>query len=202
VNLAIKTRKLKISNPFSHVSLPKDDGVEREPLSEAEMALVRDNLRKLSPHDQLLWKWLACTGMRLSEPFEIDRKYEENGVRYVIVGTKTRSSRRRVPIPTELLPAERIEGPLFKGNPETVAKRLRYFLKRLKISHDPKAGTGNPAKVVHSLRHRAKDRLRSAHCSKDIQHHILGHDEVTVADGYGTGYPMDVLLPYVDKIGW
>jgi len=203
INLAIKEGKLTF-NPFSSIVPKEKDGIERAVLSEQDMAKVRDHLSELAPHDQLLWKLLACTGMRLAEPFEIREEYEENGVRYVIVGTKNAQSRRRVPIPPALfdvLPAK-IEGPLFPDGPETTAKRLRYFLKRLGIMYDSGKGTGDPRKLIHSLRHRAKDRLRAAGCQLDIQYHLLGHEELTVAKGYGHGYPMDVLLPWVEKIGY
>jgi integrase len=185
--------------------VPKDkDGIERGPLYDDDMAKVRDHLHQLSEPDQLLWKWLAMTGMRLSEPFEITSELQDNGVRYVIVGTKNAQSRRRVPIPPALFPMlpAKINGRLFPDKSETAAKRLRYFLKRLGISHDSAKGTGDPRKTVHSLRHRAKDRLRAAQCPLDIQYHILGHEELTVAQGYGHGYPMDVLLPWVEKIGF
>jgi hypothetical protein len=45
------------------------------------------------------------------------------------------------------------------------------------------------SKVVHSLRHRAQDRLRSAGCPEDVRWAILGHEEKTVAKGYGKGFP-------------
>jgi len=203
VNLAIDENKLSF-NPFSNVAPKADDSINRLPLSDEDMELVRSHLHELRNEDQLLWKWLATTGMRLEEPFQIMSEYRENGTRYVIVGTKTATSKRRVPIPEEILPSvpTKIEGPLFTGTPETAAKRLRYFLKRLGISHDSKHETGDKRKVVHSLRHRAKDRLRSVRCPLDIQHELLGHEVRTVASGYGRGYPVEELKTWIDKIGY
>ena len=56
--------------------------------------------------------------------------------------------------------------------------------------------------VNHSLRHRAKDRLRAFGCPEDVQEWICGHEETTAADGYGKGPPMSVLKPWIDKIGY
>ena len=68
----------------------------------------------------------------------------------------------------------------------------------------PKANCGivDRAKVVHSLRHRAQDRLRTAGRPEDIRWAILGHEEKTVAAGYGVGHPVSMLKLWIDKIGF
>ncbi|EHP92855.1 DUF6538 domain-containing protein [Methylorubrum extorquens] len=192
------------SNPFHKVTPARDDRLIRIPLSEADMLNVSKSLHRLSRADQLLWKLLATTGMRLDEAFQIKEEHREDDIRYVRIGTKTASSDRRVPIPTELLEdlPTRIVGPLFEGASEVAGKRLIYFLKRLEISYDSRKGTGDKRKVVHSLRHRAKDRLRAMSCPLDIQYEILGHEKSTVAAGYGHGYPMTVIRSYIDRIKW
>jgi len=203
VNLAIQENRMK-SNPFNNVVPKIDDKLDRQPLSDDDMATIRQNLHKLSLSDQLLWKLLATTGMRLDEPFSIMEEFREGDARYVIVGTKTKTSKRRVPLPTcilELLPPK-IECPLFAGSSETAGKRLRYFLKQLQISYDKDKGTGDKRKVVHSLRHRAKDRLRAVRCPEDVQYEILGHEVRTVASGYGRGYPVFELRNWIDLVGF
>ncbi|TXN14104.1 tyrosine-type recombinase/integrase [Methylobacterium sp. WL122] len=192
------------SNPFHKVTPHRNDRLKRSPLSTNDMKEVARNLELLSNSDQLLWKLLACTGMRLDEAFQINEEYIEDGVRYVKIGTKTTSSERRVPLPTLLLSdlPHRIEGPIFSGQSSVAGKRLMYFLRKLQISHDRLRGTGDRRKVVHSLRHRAKDRLRAERCPLDVQYEILGHEKSTVAAGYGHGYPVIAILEYVDKIGW
>jgi hypothetical protein len=52
------------------------------------------------------------------------------------------------------------------------------------------------------LRHRAQDRLRAAECPEDIRWSILGHEEETVADSYGTGFSVPQLKKWIDKIGF
>lgn len=195
VNLAIDEATLKF-NPFSSIVPERDDKQRRLPLSEADIRNVKLNLDRLDEADQLLFRVLAATGMRLSEAFEIDGEMRERGCRYVIVGRKTSESLRRVPLPAAVLSflPRKLEGRLFPGDPRAASKRLNRFLKRL--------GIGDHRKVVHSLRHRAQDRLRAAGCPEDCRWAVLGHEKETVAAGYGEGFPVPLLKRWIDKIGF
>ena len=196
VNLAIKEGRLTF-NPFSAVVPKSDDKAKRLPLDEADIRTMKRNLvDKLGESDQLLVRLLGATGMRLSEAFEIDAEATERGVRYVIVGKKTEQSLRRVPLPTNALAylPKTIKGPLFDGGPRAASKRLNRFLREI--------GIADPRKVVHSLRHRAQDRLRAAGCPQDVRWAILGHEEKTVAAGYGEGFPVTMLAKWMAKIGF
>ena len=103
---------------------------------------------------------------------------------------------RRVPLPAGVLPhlPKSIKGPLFQGAAPAASKRLNRFLND--------CGIVDPRKVVHSLRHRAQDRLRAAGCPEDTRWAILGHEEKTVAAGYGEGFPVPLLKQWIDKIGF
>jgi integrase len=196
VNLAIKENKLKF-NPFASVVPKRDDKQRRLPLSDADVRECKRNLDKLSKSDQLLIRLLGSTGMRLSEAFEIEGEEKEKGCRYVVVGKKTEQSLRRVPLPAAVLPfvPKTIKGPLFAGNTAAAAsKRLNRFLND--------CGIADPRKVVHSLRHRAQDRLRAAGCPEDVRWAILGHEEETVPAGYGEGFPVQLLRKWIEKIGF
>ena len=199
VNLAIKEGRLKF-NPFASVVPKRDDKQRRLPLSDDDMKVIKRNLGKLSESEQLLFRVLASTGMRLSEAFEIDSEEKERRCRYVIVGKKTEQSLRRVPLPAAVLPflPKAIRGPLFVSSDadpaDAASKKLNRFL--------DDCGIVDRAKVVHSLRHRAQDRLRAAGCPEDIRWAILGHEEKTVAAGYGVGHPVPMLKLWIDKIGF
>ncbi|WP_146140363.1 site-specific integrase [Alsobacter soli] len=198
VNIAVKDGKLD-RNPFSDVVPQRDDATEREPFVEEQMALARQLLPSLRPEDALVWRILATTGMRLSEAMGLDHEHDELGHRYWMIGEKTITSKRRVPIPKalELYLPKKITGPLFAAhlNPSMMSKRLMSFIRnRLKIADE--------AIVVHSLRHRAKDRLRAVGCPEEIQEWILGHDKITAGDGYGKGPPVSKLVPWINRIGW
>ena len=199
VNLAIDEGKLKF-NPFSSIVRDRDDKQRRLPLSETDIRNLKRNLDQLDEADQLLFRVLASTGCRLSEAFEIDGEMKEGGCRYIIVGRKTDQSLRRVPLPAALLPflPRKIEGQLLKAEPRgagAASKRLMRFLRAV-------VGIDDPRKVVHSLRHRAQDRLRAAGCPEDLRWAILGHEEETVAAGYGEGFPVPLLKRWIDKIGF
>jgi integrase len=132
----------------------------------------------------------------LSEALSIKSEATEGGVRFVICGTKTEASKRRVPLPADVLAflPEVISAPLFNVHAETASKRLNRYLRDV--------GIIDPAKVVHSFRHRAKDRLRAAGCPLDIQYELLGHESRTVASGYGVGSPVPDLKKWIDRIGF
>jgi integrase len=195
VNLAIDEARLKF-NPFSSIVRERDDKQRRLPLNETDIRNVKKNLDRLDEGDRLLFRVLAATGMRLSEAFEIDGEMKERGCRYIIVGSKTSQSLRRVPLPDAVLPflPRKLEGPLFPGGPRAASKRLNRFLNDV--------GIDDPRKVVHSLRHRAQDRLRAAGCPEDLRWAILGHEQKTVAAGYGEGFPVPLLKRWIDKIGF
>jgi integrase len=195
VNLAIGEGKLRF-NPFSGVVPKRDDKRTRLPLSDADIAETKRNLGGLDDADQLLFRLLATTGMRLSEAFEIDDEATEHGIRFIIAGKKTEQSLRRVPLPAGMLPhlPKAFKGALFEGGPAAASKRLNRFLRD--------CGIGDPRKVLHSLRHRAQDRLRAAGCPEDVRWAILGHEEETVAAGYGEGFPVLMLKRWIDKIGF
>ena len=199
VNLAIREGKLRF-NPFASVVPKRDDKQRRLPLRDADLKVCKRNLEKLSESDRILIRLLGSTGMRLSEAFEIEGEEKERGCRYVVVGKKTEQSLRRVPLPAAVLPflPKVIKGPLFpkdtKDPADAASKRLNRFL--------DDCGIVDPRKVVHSFRHRAQDRLRAAGCPEDLRWAILGHEEETVAAGYGEGFPVPLLRKWTDKIGF
>jgi integrase len=201
VEIAIDEGKLTF-NPFRNVVPEGKDELKRKPLSDADMELCKNNLSKLSDTDQLLFRFLATTGARLGEAFQIDGEEMEHGIRFVMVGSKTEASRRRLPLPADFLSHQKKEivGPLFalKGSAELTAKaasrRLNAFL--------DECGLINSNIVIHSLRHRAADRLRSYECPQDIRRAILGHEDASVSEGYGEGFSVSKLKEWIDKIGF
>jgi integrase len=195
VNLAIKENRLRF-NPFSSIVPKRNDKQKRLPLTDADIKATKHHLGELAAADQVLFRLLASSGLRLSEAFEIDGEAKERGVRYVIIGKKTPQSERRVPLPAAVLPylPAIIKGRLFGGGAPAASKRLMRFLRGV--------GIVDPRKVVHSLRHRAQDRLRACACPEDIRWALLGHEEESVATGYGEGFPVPMLKKWIDRIGF
>jgi len=193
---AIKDGLLSV-NPFAE-AVPQNgsDELRRKPLTDADMALCKKHLDTLSERDALLFRLLATTGARLGEAYHINGEQKEHGVRYVVIGSKTKASLRRVPLPKDLLPylPKVIKGPLFTGSPKAASGRLNTFL--------DDCGLKDKAIVIHSLRHRAADRLRAAECPQDIRYALLGHEKKSIAEGYGEGFAVTTLKKWVDKIGF
>jgi hypothetical protein len=85
-------------------------------------------------------------------------------------------------------------GDYTRANTRGASKRLNRFLND--------CGIVDPRKVIHSLRHRAQDRLRAAGAQKDMREALLGHDKITVGESYGEGFPVPQLKRWIDKIGF
>ena len=195
-------------NPFSKVMPPKPKGraaiiaareSKRLPLEESEIKLLMAHIDELRDEDQFLFRLLACTGMRLDEAFQIREEIEHEGFRAAWIGTKTDSSDRMIPFPTALLPffPEKVTGPLFKENSETVGKRLRYWMRKHGISYNTAKKTGDKRKVVHSLRHRVKRLCDTYRIDRDTRHWLLGHER-SVDDTYGFHHPLKPILEAID----
>jgi integrase len=209
VNLAIEESKHKGINPFVSVVPDRKDADECDAYDDNDMKIIRANLHKLSPNDQLLVRTVATTGMRRGEAFEIASEKIEDGIRYCTVGTKTDASYRRVPFPKDLLPPhlpKKITGPLFAGRKDAASKRLRKFLKDIGIINE---NDGRYIRPFHSFRHRAKKRLRRAVPDGELRNAIGGWTDGKKDSGvtYGTkdddkGYPMKMLKAAIDKIGF
>ena len=54
--------------------------------------------------------------------------------------------------------------------------------------------------VIHSFRHSLRDRLRAVECPSDIVDAIGGWQTSGVGHGYGSGYPLEVLEKWMNKI--
>jgi hypothetical protein len=52
---------------------------------------------------------------------------------------------------------------------------------------------------MHSFRHSMRDRLRSVQCPADIADQIVGWATDGVGQGYGSGYPTEVLMEWMGK---
>jgi integrase len=194
INHANATGDLK-GNPFFKVVDHKDDKLERLCFDADDMALANAHmLPKLGQDERLMWLILAATGMRHSEAFAIREEFREDGIRYVRVGKKTDSSKRRVPLPDCLLPhlPAKIFSPLFEDpSLKNISKNLLRAVRR--------TVTKDERKVVYSLRHRVHTRLRAIGCPIDVQKEIVGHENGDHGN-YGK-FAIATLKPWIDQIG-
>lgn len=185
VNFAIAEGVLPADtiNPFAGVVAKEgDDSQDRVPLDAADIAACQNATDKdgrkfwdaLRTEDQLLFRVLCTTGMRLSEAFQIKSEQSLQGIRFCEVVSRkgkvgSKPTVRRVPFPVHLLPhlPAVVEGPLFSGASADAGKRLNAFIRSVGIT--------DTKKTLHSLRHRAISLLEEAECPDHINRRLFGH---------------------------
>lgn len=182
-------------NPFRLVSFtaaPREEGARR--------AFTDAELKQLWPLDPAV-RVLTCLGLRVSELFSRTRADLELGVLVIAdrgqFRVKTRSSRRRVPVPSALLPDL---GSILadRRTASTKAQRLRDLVREQ---------FEDPALVPHSFRHTWYTLARRAGIPQDVTAELAGHSPVNrVQGGYGS-FPDQVLIEAVKLIhhetpGW
>lgn len=163
-------------------------------------------------------KWLPVlalwTGARLQElgRLQVEDVRTDRGVTYLDLtsaGTKTTSSKRRVPVHKELVRLgflayveERRKakgGPLFpalKSERSSPTEGWTSWWGRYCRSN----GITDPRKVFHSFRHTVKDGLRDSGVPFDIRSILQGHTVPGVGEGYGQGFALHVLAEAMDKL--
>lgn len=163
-------------------------------------------------------KWLPIlalfTGARLQElgRLQVEDVRTDRGITFLDLtsaGTKTTSSKRRVPIHKELVHLgflayveERRKakgGPLFpalKSKRSSPTEGWTSWWGRYCRSN----GIADPRKVFHSFRHTVKDGLRDSGVPFDIRSILQGHTVPGVGEGYGQGFALHVLAEAMDKL--
>lgn len=142
-----------------------------------------------------IFELLCTTGMRIGEL--LNRRPEDIQDQMLVIGRtvdwkpKTKSSYRRVPIPTHLL--QRLKDLIPVSSPGAWEQRLRPQIRQL---FDDKQ------LVIHSCRHTFKSLARKVGMPSDVSDEIDGHkkkDVSTISDHYGD-YPDDVLIKWVNVV--
>jgi integrase len=107
---------------------------------------------------------------------------------------KNAASRRVVPVHPALIEAGFAVDLLpFKSSGHYYSKQINPWMRKETSIADRRL-------TFHSTRHTFKDRLRAARVPEPIQRALMGHGKEDVADGYGIGYPMNVLAEEVAKV--
>ena len=116
--------------------------------------------------------------------------------------TTNAPSERTVPLSPEavkvlqaLITDKEPEAPVFEhyARPRGMDRVSAMMMKRFrKVINDKKL-------LMHSLRHRMKDKLRNTGCPEAVSMAILGHGTNTVAANYGSGYAVEVMREHMEK---
>ena len=160
-------------------------------------------------------RWLVAlvsnTGMRLAEAagLSLDDFNLQADIPFVEVrkhpwrSLKTSASARVIPLSgMALWAAQRIlqqadtssyAFPRYNRGSRTSANSASAAINKWLKDHVPAGCT------LHSFRHSMRDRLRAVQCPTDIAEQIGGWATDGVGQGYGSGYPIDVLDSWVRK---
>ena len=212
-NFAASEMGISITNPFGGVYYDRQAGVqEREPLPVEAILAIQNNCQRLD--DELRWlvALVSDTGMRLAEAAGLKREdlvIDGNHPRVVIREhpwrrLKTARSAREVPlVGNALWAAQRIHS----ANSDTFYAFPRYNRSGQTNANSASAALNKWLKpmvpercTMHSFRHSLRDRLRAMECPSDIVDQLGGWQTEGVGQGYGKGYPLDVLERWMGRI--
>jgi integrase len=217
------------SNPADGISLPipRNGKTTRLPFSIQDLNIIfcfpvfTQNERPRGGGGEAA-KWIPLlalfTGARLEELGQLlvsDIKQEgdihfldmtviEEGKHY-----KTQSSRRKVPLHSQLIGLGFLEYvherraagdtrlfPEVKSNLEQTTAAWSKWWGRYSREH----GINDSRKVFHSFRHTVKDALREAGVETALNDAVMGHTQGSVGGRYGSGYSLRAMAEAVEKI--
>ena len=213
VKVFIAEYGLPYDNVFANVDCGSTKLVKaRVPLDDKEIRILQKAAMEVDDEPRWLLALISDTGMRLSEAagLAVEDIFLDAEIPYVHVrphpwrSLKTASSERKVPLVGVSLWAARraveasgeayafpsiCDGQRTKGN-STSATLNKWMKGRV-------PGVG---KVVHSLRHSMRDRLRAVECPSEVIDQIGGWTLSGVGQAYGRGYPLEVLDRWVREM--
>jgi integrase len=214
-NLGLREHNLSLPNPFAGLEIPDEglDATKRQPFTLGELGTIAKAC--LEKDNDL--RWIVAlqleTGARLGEivglrleDLVLNAETPHVHIRpHLALGRtlKTPQSERKVPlVGLALWAAQRVARepsasswlfPRYAKDNDIKATHASNSINKW-LKHIVQAeGSLGCSKSSHSFRHSMKDRLRAARVPEDIQKAILGHGSRSVADGYGQGYPLEVL---------
>ena len=213
VNLAIAEEGLECSNAFAKTYFPEDDKAQsRQPLSIEDIMKVQSLCRDIDDEMRWLIALISDTGMRLGEAAGLlkeDIKLDE-AIPHIVLkphpwrSLKTKGSQRCIPLVKESLWASKR---LLEASNDSSFAFPRYCDETGCKANSASGGLNKwlhqyvPENcVIHSFRHSLRDRLRAVECPSDIVDAIGGWKTSGIGQGYGNGYPLEVLERWMGKI--
>ena len=213
INFALSEYALEVRNPFIGVYHDRSAGVlVRKPVPITDIRNVQSECRAIDDDMRWLIALISDTGMRLAEGAGLLKRDFiglDADLPYVCItkhpwrNLKTASSKRKIPLVGEALWAARrivetengsdFAFPRYNRRSTTAANSASAALNKWLKQYVPVGCT------MHSFRHSMRDRLRAVQCPSDITDQIGGWTTDGVGQGYGSGYPMDVLQEWLEK---
>lgn len=216
VNFAARENDVENVKAFSAVYLGESEvssSDRRKPIPTSSIQSVQMACRAHDDQGRWVIALISDTGLRLSEAcgLTIDDVELEGPTPHLRIRShpwrrlKTASSERLVPLVGSSLWAA--------GRAVTLAKGQFLFPQYCSVQ-GVKANSASGALnkwlrprvpegcVIHSLRHSFRDRLRAVQCPVDITDRLGGWTADGVGQGYGDGYPVEVLHEWTSKIAF
>ena len=219
-NKAVAEEGLTLGNPFENLSIPQEgqDAKKRAPYTLAELSIIARACRWLDDDIRHIIGLQLDTGARAGEiiGLRVNDVVLDHAVPHVRIRPfgsvrtlKTDASQRDIPlVGTALWSAGRaVAAATARGDSEWLFPRYSsdrevkatYASNTLNKWLSGLEGVAE-GKTTHCMRHSARDRMRAAQVPHDIQEAIGGWGTRTVGQGYGSGYPLDVLRLHMEKI--
>jgi len=200
VAMTIRENQLDIPNRFERLEIKGagESKADRHPFSELDMtALAKIMEREATDELSALWVILRDTGARPGEICTLSvAQFRLDPMPFLAIEDgKNRNAKRDIPLSGDAVSRLQV---LVEGRSPTEAIFPRYasgrgtdsasaaLMKRLRTAVTDKK------KVVYSLRHRMKDRLRDTGCAEALQREIMGHSGQGIAANYGRGYSLTI----------
>jgi integrase len=206
---AITELELTKPNPFKALKIQGEgNDAEKAPVaSSAQLQEIAETLKAdVSPVALLILLQMEL-GTRIGEiaGLGLDDVFLDSPIPYVYFRQKpwrtlkTRDSERKVPVTGLALEALRVAVTL----PRTNGGLFSAYAKARGNDNASAAVNKRLARwglTTHSFRHTMTDRLRDAGCPKDIRDAIQGHARADIAETYGQGHSLQMMLHYLSKV--
>ena len=212
VNFAIAEMGLEISNKFIGVYLPtKHLGEKRKPIAQDKLKDLQQACMRIDDDIRWLVALISDTGMRLAEAtgLLVEDIHLNAPVSYIDLKPhdhrplKTASSARMIPLvgmslwAAKRLCEGRVNGCCFKRynygpktNSNSASATVNKWLKTVVGDN----------RVVHSLRHSFRDRLREIEAPSDMIDQLGGWSMKSVGLNYGDGYRLNHMHLWLSRI--
>jgi integrase len=211
INFALSEYALDVRNPFVGVYHDRSAGVlTRKPIPIEDIRAVQSRCRSIDDDLRWLIAIISDTGMRLAEGAGLLKSdiILASDIPYISLKPhpwrplKTVSSQRDIPLVGASLWAAHRLSVAFPDSPYAFP---RYNRKNITNSNSASAALNKwlhpyvpEGCTMHSFRHSMRDRLRAVQCPADIADQIGGWTTDGVGQGYGSGYPLDVLQEWME----
>ena len=209
INFALSEFALEIRNPFVGVYHDRSKGVvTRKPIPLDALRRVQSECVQIDDDIRWLVSLVSDTGMRMAEAagLSVTDFNLQGDIPFVEVRKhpwRRSASARVIPLSgMALWAAQRIlqqadaspyAFPRYNRGSRTSANSASAAINKWLKNYVPTGCT------MHSFRHSMRDRLRAVQCPSDVADQIGGWATDGVGQGYGSGYPIEVLMEWVKK---